>query len=220
MSDFVTFEEPYRRIVRPRPPVGAKGWFMDQQGLYVLEEQPGNIFQFSCPHAGSGYLEFIDGVADPLTRRLTINNMLFRMAPAQMGVWHLNTGFERGLIVRNYGGGSSSPMGTIVWYTRGPKEATNKKSESVVNPAGKHRYTLTDKNCMLYEVLVTPPAGNGRLTVLDGTGEVMWHMPSMFAGSFLLEHVYMYKGVTVVLDSSTASSVTCTWIEQEDEVAK
>ena len=220
-TSIINYEGEYRRIVKPRPPVGAKGWFMDQKGLYVLEEQPGNIFQFSCPHAGSGDLEFIDGVLDTKNKRIHVNNILFRMHPAQMGVWHLNTGFLRGLIINNYGGYEAiSPMGTIAWYTRSANQPDNKKQKTIVNASGKHTYKITDKSCTLYEILVTPPAGNGRLTVLDGHNEIMWHMPSMFAGSFMLENVYMYDGITIVLDSSTASSVTCTWIDPLESESK
>lgn len=45
-----------------QPPMGGKIWLLQSKGLFVLEQCPGTLRTLALTHAGSGTIEFIDGI--------------------------------------------------------------------------------------------------------------------------------------------------------------
>ncbi len=198
-----------RRIVVPKPPLGAKAWVMSERGIFVLEEQPAVLHHVTCRHAGAGSLRILDGqVVDGRVE----GRMIFRQVATAMGVWHLSAGVQHGLIVENTGrgGDSMSAIASIVWQTRmepsrnqlGPKQSAR------LQPG---RQVVFDADCVLYAMLISR-AGNGQVFVRDGTGERLWECPSLFAGSFLLEHVFARGGLAVDLHAPVAVEIECVFM--------
>ncbi|HTI81757.1 MAG TPA: hypothetical protein VL614_15015 [Acetobacteraceae bacterium] len=50
----------------PLPSMGGKCWLLEAKGMFVLEPGPGTMRTFACTHAGSGTVEFIDGIPNEL----------------------------------------------------------------------------------------------------------------------------------------------------------
>ena len=202
---------PVHRIVVPRPPVGAKAHLFLEKGTFVLEEQPGNILHLTCAHAGSGGVKVIDGKVDGAR---ILGRELFRATPMAMGVWHLNAGFQHGLVIEAAGNDSSvNAMFTAVWQTR-PNAAIvglgEKQSERITVDHGTQ--VLTTKDCVLYAALITNQ-GSGRFTIKNGRGEELFVMPSAFTGSFLFEHVFAKDGLQVEVDFSVPPNLALSWME-------
>ena len=196
----------YERVVVAKPPVGAKCVVLDRRGSYLLEEDStsGVLLHVTCTHAGSGAIL----VSDLDGRRL------LDLSPSAMGVWHLGAGFHHGLVLQLVGGSVGlAPIASIVWYTRAEKQSelvlARRKSECL--PNGKH--VLTRKNSILYEVLVTKGSA-GHVEIQNGEGRALWRMPSMFRGSFNLEHVYAEAGLVALVETSVENSVSVTWLEE------
>lgn len=201
------------RIIVPRPPVGAKCEVFEKKGLYVLEEGPGNYLQTVCAHAGSGHVEIFDGRVEG-TR--IIGRKMFRASPMAMGVWHLNGGFQHGLVI-DAGGGQQSlgAQFSAVWYTQSKslEEVYPVKKTYDLNQ-WKGTRLLTARSAILYSFVIATP-GSGRFTVFNGQGKKLFTMPSSFTGSFLLENVFAADGIVLELDFTVAPAITFTWKEQE-----
>ena len=201
-----------QRIVTPIPPVGAQCHFINSKGLFVLSEQPGNLFHITCTHAGSGSLVAYDGAVDELGNWIGDPKPLISLIPAAMGVWHLNGGFHRGLVIdtgsqnQNHLNTHTNTAATIVWHTK----KSQPDSWQPFNITKSGTYLITDENALLYEVLINT-GGSGSIKLDNGLGQTIWHMPSMFAGSFLLEHVFCWKGLTVTVDAPIAVSITISY---------
>ncbi len=192
------------RIVVPKPPLGAKAWVMSERGLFVLEEQPAVLHHCTCTHAGSGSLRIFDGrVVDGRV----VGREIFKQAVTAMGVWHLSAGVQHGLVVENVGRGSDSmsSIATLVWQTKMEPSTQRLGPRQSVRLVPGHQIVF-DADCVLYSVLVSR-AGNGQLCVRDGTGARLWDCPSVFAGSFLLEHVFAQGGLSVDLHAPVGVEV-------------
>jgi hypothetical protein len=207
-----------KRIAIAKPPMGAKAWVLQERGVYVLEEMPGNLLHFTCTHAGSGGVHAYDGA---VVDGKLVGRKLLHLSPTAMGVWHLNAGFQNGLVIENIGaagqGGGlgapsyvNSPFATIVWQTRNQPtaSATTRKSKALVQG----RQVLTEKDCILYELLLTN-AGAGSVRLLNGKGRLLYECPSVFRGSFLLEHVFCDGGLVAELHSSQVLNIEAVWLE-------
>ena len=187
-----------QRVVVAKPPLGAKAWLMDRRGVFVLEEQPAVIHHVTCTHAGSGSLRIFDGGV--IDGRIE-GRPIFRQAVTAMGVWHLSAGVQHGLVLENVGRGadSMSAIASLVWQTRmEPTRLQLGPRESVRLRPG--RQVVSSADCVLYSVMISK-AGNGQLSVWNGEGSPLWRCPSLFAGSFLLEHVFARGGLVVDLCS-------------------
>ena len=201
-----------RRIALPKPPWGSKANLILERGLYALEEQPGNILHLTCAHAGSGSVRVYDAqiVADRLVGR-----EIWRATPMAMGVWHLNAGFQHGLVVEVIGGVEGvAPMFTAVWNTKpvaGQGGAAQEKRDAQVT-VQRGTQIMTDRDAVLYAVLMTT-AGSGQFTIRDGTGRPLFRMPSSFPGSFILEHVFARGGLSVDVDFSVPPALTLSWYD-------
>lgn len=128
----------------PMPPMGGKCWVLGKKGQFLLQRGAGMLVTVNCAHAGSGTLEFFDGVPDDdglfHARKITVREYgeimvpgerddetlkywtvrngrsLKRDNPPVMGAWMCNAGFFHGLTVRHYGGQNGVPcIATIVW---------------------------------------------------------------------------------------------------------
>lgn len=207
--------ERVHRIVLPKPPIGAKCHVIGSKGLFVLEEGPGNYLHTVCTHAGSGHVEIYDGVVEG-TR--VLGRKLFRAAPMAMGVWHLNAGFQHGLVI-DAGGGHESigAQFSAVWYgksdlTRDSVSFPNRETYDLATAKGRH--ILTTRDALLYSVVIGVQ-GSGRFALYDGEGRKLYGMPSSFTGSFLLEHVFARGGIVLEVDYTVAPAITFTWLERE-----
>lgn len=205
------------RIAIAKPPMGAKAWVLQERGVYVLEEVPGNLLHLTCTHAGSGGVHVYDGA---IVGGKLVGRKLLHLSPSAMGVWHLNAGFQHGLVVENIGatgqGGAQqekylhSPFATVVWQTRTQPTASTSERKSKSLEQG--RQVLTEKDCILYELLLTN-AGAGSVRVLNGKGRLLYECPSLFRGSFLLEHVFCEGGLVAELHSSQTLNIEAVWLE-------
>ena len=203
-----------QRIVVPKPPVGAKAEVFESKGLYVLEEGPGDYLQTVCAHAGSGHVEIFDGRVEGSR---IIGRKLFRASPMAMGVWHLNAGFQHGLVI-DAGGGQQS-LGahfTAVWYTKNDGQLTFPRKCSHDLTQFKGTRILTTRDAILYSVVIATQ-GSGQFTVRDGHGRKLYAMPSSFTGSFLLENVFAADGIVLELNFSVPPAITFNWKEQEPD---
>ena len=199
------------RIVVPKPPVGAKCEVFERKGLYVLEEGPGNYLQTVCAHAGSGHLEIYDGRVEGSR---IIGRKMFRASPMAMGVWHLNGGFQHGLVI-DAGGGQQSlgAQFSAVWYTKSDTMDAVYPVKKVYDlDQWKGTRLLTTKDAILYSFVIATP-GSGRFTVFNGQGKKLFTMPSSFTGSFLLENVFAADGIVLELDFTVAPAITFPWKE-------
>lgn len=191
------------RIVVAKPPFGAKAWVLDRKGRFLLEEQPGNLMHVTCTHAGEGGITAtdLDGRA------------LLRLQPTAMGVWHLGAGFHHGLIIEAAGNNKGvCAIATVVWYSKPDKQshASLERRSEVLKP-GDHVLTSTD--CVLYEVLITQ-GGAGEIELTDGTGRLLWKIPSLFRGSFCVEHVFCKGGLRARATARGPMDVTVAWLEE------
>lgn len=205
------------RIVVPKPPIGAKCEVLGEKGLYVLEEGPGNFLHAVCTHAGSGHVEIFDGRVEGTT---VVGRKLFRASPMAMGVWHLNAGFQHGLVV-DAGGGHESlgAQFSAVWYAK-----TDLAERSLIFPRKcsydldllKGQRVLTTCDAVLYSVVIGVQ-GAGRFRLSNGQGKLLYQMQSSFTGSFLLEHVYAAGGLILDVDYSAAPAITFNWLERSPD---
>ncbi len=121
----------------PMPSMGGKCWLLNQRGIFVLERGPGVMRTIACTHAGSGNLQFIDGVPDergffpdddmdPSDPKYYARNgrPFYQANPVVMGSWMLDAGFSYGLTVKVAGGHeSAAPTASIVWMPHRPRPA-------------------------------------------------------------------------------------------------
>jgi hypothetical protein len=131
-----------------------------------------------------------------------------------MGVWHLNGGFHHGLKLRcTTGPHNIPPIASVVWHSKPEKRSdlvlANRKSTQLER--GRHQ--LCAKDCILYEVLITT-AGAGDVQLFDGLGRRLYAIPSMFRGSFMLEHVFCFGGLFAETHWSVPITVSVVWLEE------
>ena len=203
---------PIRRMAVAKPPVGSKCHLILEKGTFVLEEQPGNILHLTCAHAGSGSVKVFDGIVQGPH---IIGRELFRASPMAMGVWHLNAGFQHGLVIEVMGSlNDVNAMFSVVWHTRAsaPSGLAFGEKQSAQVTAQHGTQVLTTKDCVLYSALITNQ-GSGRFTVKDGLGNALFTMPSAFTGSFVLEHVFAKGGLSVDVDFSVSPNLALSWME-------
>ncbi len=184
--------------------MGAKCWVLDRAGTFRFEEIPGNLLMIVCTHAGSGAFEArdLDG------------RKLIRMGPAAMGVWNLNAGFFHGLEVE-ISARDHSPIASVIWQSKLNGETASvsmqKKSKALVSGSK----TLCRSSCIFTQLTITAP-GSGQIEMLDGTGRLLWKIPSMFRGSFNVEHVFCEGGLVQRVSGSTHIEATAAWLESQE----
>lgn len=202
----------FNRVVLNAPKQGAYGFVVDSKGIFICAEQPGIFHHVTCPHAGSGTVSVLDGKVDWKTGQMIGEygepRPLMILHPASMGVWHLSCGFNVGLIVKSMGDNTSNTpsLFTPVW---------NVKKDNF--PARKSEYVessrvLTTADCILYSIQPNG-AHNGTVRVFDGLNRLLWVMPSVFKGSFVVEHIDAVGGLRVELSGDPCPSVTVVWQE-------
>lgn len=190
------------RIVVAKPPIGAKAWVMDRKGRFILEEQPGNLLHLTCTHAGEGGILASDLDGRPL----------LRLQPSAMGVWHMNGGFHHGLVIENSGNAPNlSAIATVVWYSRPDKQSELVYSERRSQVLSGGLTMLETRDCVLYCVLITQ-GGAGEIEITNGKGRMLWKIPSLFRGSFVLEHVFAEGGLVAKVNARGPVDVTVTWL--------
>lgn len=213
----------YKRVVIPKPPVGGKSAVFQESGTFVLEEGPGLIWHLCCMHTGSNGAALYDAAIDPETGELRISRQMFDLSPPVLGVWHLNIGFQFGLVLKVHK--SSNPhapgvpgLWVPVWMAKSNGEPAAAKGRvqktKIVEGQGKIREVLSTRDSVLYQAQVTL-AGLGPMRVFDGTGRQLFEAPKGIAGSFVLEHVFAKDGLRIEVDSPVAVRLTLTWYEGE-----
>ena len=206
----------YTRIVIPKPPIGGKSTILRGAGLYVLEEGPGLVWHLLCMHAGDVGITLYDGVVDA-NGVVQHARRLFELTPALLGVWHLNVGFQFGLVahIPRHSGHVVGNAGCMVpvWMAKG--DMTAKRGEmhtKTLEGTGSIREVVTSKDALLYQAQVTM-AGLGPAHIFDGTGRELWQAPAGIVGSFTLEQVFCRDGIRVAIDSAVAARLTLTWYD-------
>jgi hypothetical protein len=188
------------RIVVAKPPIGAKCWLLERKGRFLLEEGPGVLHHVTCTHAGEGGL-----VASDLDGR-----HLLRIQPSAMGVWHLSGGFHHGLVIDHAGNAPQlGAIASIVWQTKTSSDVAYPVRASKLLVPGEQ--VLCESDCLLYEVLITQ-GGAGEIEITNGKGRLLWKIPSLFRGSFLVERVFAEGGLRARVTARAALDVTVVWL--------
>ena len=114
-------------ITVPEPRMGAKSFFIEKKGIYVLETGPCVLRSLSCTYVGTGTFMVRDGVPseaghfdadrlDPFSDEYMLANgrRVYVMSPQAIGFWGLDAGLHHGLTIVA-SGGDGPVMVTVCW---------------------------------------------------------------------------------------------------------
>jgi len=205
-----------KRIALFKPRVGGKSYTVRGQGWYCLEEGEGIIWHDVCCYAGSGGIELWDGYIGPDGYPVLVHD-IFKLAPAVLGVWHLNAGFQYGLLAHGVAEGDSANIGahTLIWMKASDTEEHRtemlgaRETKKLTLKDVQHQQ-IVDRDCVLYQCQVTC-AGLGPIRLSNGDGEELFSVPAGVVGSFTLSQVFCRKGLWCDVDSNVPVTLTLTW---------
>jgi hypothetical protein len=115
----------------PEPYIGAKSFFIEKKGVYVLERGPCVVRSLSFTFIGSGTFKVLDGSPDEhgffesdrldpfdLAYHKSNGRKIFAMSPQLIGFWALDAGCIHGLSIVASGGHEDTKLpvnATVCW---------------------------------------------------------------------------------------------------------
>jgi hypothetical protein len=122
---------PVHYIDLPQPPIGNKGFCMQEIGIYVLERGHCTWRGMANTRIGNGSLSVYDTLPNEDGRIPSDAKLLFNSCPAILGMYMFDIGCHHGLtlVLHSSGGPNNlSPCTTMTWMA---ERKTQRKIENV-----------------------------------------------------------------------------------------
>lgn len=109
---------PVYTVEVPKPPFGARGYMIEEKGIYVLSRAPSVVNTIACTHVGAGAVRVLDTKLDGLMVPKDAKQ-LYKANPQTMCLWMLGAGAEQGIVVEAVGGTNGTPVFVSVSWAGG-----------------------------------------------------------------------------------------------------